>query len=394
MFQGFEITSEEEIEKLKHYCKNVFIDSKKSTCTLQRSHTPVNYGQQTSTKKVKVDFEQELNTANELYLSTKRALAELKENLLNEQPTSLAALQNEIQDCIKSIHRNPSALMWLSQIKNKLDYSTEHALRVSILSITFAKQLKLSDEDIEELAISALLYDIGNIYIPKELLDKMGRLTFKEKLEVRQHALKGKDTLETIPDIPPSAIEAAYYHHERIDGKGYPQGLTGDKIPYLTKIISIIDCYDALTSDRSFKISRSPDKALQIIYNSRGQHFDRELCEEFVKFIGVYPPGHIAELNTGHVGIIIASDKQRKLKPIIMLVMDAKKQACQPRIIDLSTSDTLSNGTTLQIRQVHHNGTFCIELKDYKEIGLQLWKSMLESSPRTQPLAPKKRYNH
>ena len=383
IFQGFQISDEDTLAELKQLCKQVVIDVQKSS-VLTKHASYLASPEHTSIKEKAltnpVCFERELNTAEKIFHNSKQSLQSVHQHIQSTSKLEFKVIQDLVQDCIKSINRNESALTWLSQIKSTQNYLTEHALRVLVIAIKFGKALELDEQKLNYLGLSSLLYDIGNLQIPNELLTKAGRLNVEERKIVRQHTVKGYEFLQGHEDVHEEVRLVALQHHERIDGKGYPQGLTSDKISDLSKIIAIVDSYDALTSDRSYKTATSPMNALKRIYETRGLQFDRLLVEQFINHIGIYPPGYIAELNSGHVGIILSNEDNHKLRPKILIVRTPDKKACVERVLDLSSPKKLKNGQVLKIKNVLNNGAFGIDLKFYQEKLLRLWRQSLKES--------------
>ena len=168
------------------------------------------------------------------------------------------------------------------------------------------------------------------------------------------------------------AVDVAHSHHERMDGTGYPRGLPKENISRLARIVAITDAYDAITSTRCYRTSRSPFEALTIIFDQAGRQFDKKLAEQFVACIGVYPPGSIVEMTNGEAGIVLSVHPDYKLKPRIMLVRDADKSPRRERIIYLRYREEDAGGDQYRIRCTHPNGSFGINLQEYLERGLQI----------------------
>ena len=161
---------------------------------------------------------------------------------------------------------------------------------------------------------------------------------------MQQHAEQGFHLLGSEHELETEIRTAALSHHERLDGSGYPQGLSAPSISRTTRIITIVDAYDAMTSDRAYRQGIPTSEALRVLYNCRGRQFDEELVEEFIRMIGIYPPGSLVELNTGAVALVMASSPLHKLHPSVEIVLDPDHQPCQPRVLDLSQEPLASNG--------------------------------------------------
>ncbi|GAA3913326.1 HD-GYP domain-containing protein [Litoribacillus peritrichatus] len=381
IFQGFLISNKDEIYQLQEHCQEVYVDIKQTLLTQKESLKEKVKKTEQKKKPNKprytdlVTFEKELSFAYDTYLFMNNRYKELLIEASSGKGLNSGDLFDLIRKCVKSLLRNTGALTWLTQIRNKDAYHFEHAIRVAITAIAFGKELELPVRDLEILGICGLLHDIGKATIPVDIVNKEGRLNAEEFKRMRTHPEEGKRLLEMLNVPIQEAIDVAYSHHERIDGKGYPLGITGEKIPYFAKIIAITDSFDAITSHRNYRKGISSPEALSVIYDERGLHYDRELAERFVKFIGIYPLGHIAELNTGHLAIILSNTQQNKLKPKLLLITSPNKEPIPERIINLSKTDTLKNGIQLRIKDIHNDGAFGIKLQFYLEKALALWSS-------------------
>lgn len=175
----------------------------------------------------------------------------------------------------------------------KSAWTAGHSERVTELALTLGRELRLSEYDLQRLNRGALLHDIGKIGVPGSVLDKRGRLTEEEFAQMRSHAEIGARILEPIEAFAPS-LGIVLHHHERWDGGGYPHGLCGEEIPYLARVLSVADVYDALTSDRPYRKGFSPAKTLGVIRSDSATHFDPDLVRVFLEVMnsrGLRPEG-------------------------------------------------------------------------------------------------------
>ena len=170
---------------------------------------------------------------------------------------------------------------------------------------------------------------------------------------MQSHAAEGRKLLMSNQQITPATVDVAYSHHERVDGKGYPRGLDAARIPYFAKIVAVADSYDAINSDRVYSKGKSSLESLRILLEAVNSHFDEAIVGCFIRMIGIYPPGEIAELSTGEVGIIIGCPAGNKLKPKILIVRDAEKKPCKERVVDLADAAVCR---TCRVREVHGSG--------------------------------------
>jgi putative nucleotidyltransferase with HDIG domain len=163
-------------------------------------------------------------------------------------------------------------------------YTHGHSLRVAEYSLLIAEELGFSDLDLEMLRHGAALHDIGKIAVRQEVLHKPGRLTEDEFEHIKIHPVVGREILEPIEDFKPM-LEMVYHHHERIDGRGYPEGLAGDKIPVMAQIVAVADTYDAMTSDRPYRKGMHREKALAIMAEVAGTQLNSEFVAIFARRI-------------------------------------------------------------------------------------------------------------
>ena len=161
-------------------------------------------------------------------------------------------------------------------------YTRGHVERVSSYSVMIAREMGMDDDEVDAVELGAILHDIGKIAIHESILTKPGELTPEEMSEMRKHPEIGAFMIKDIPYLVP-ATPIIKYHHERYDGKGYPEGLAGENIPLYARIMAIADLFDALTTDRPYHEALSPQEAIAYIQNETGKHFDPRIVEVFVR---------------------------------------------------------------------------------------------------------------
>ncbi|MBI4631366.1 MAG: response regulator [Chloroflexi bacterium] len=161
-------------------------------------------------------------------------------------------------------------------------YTRGHVERVSSYSVMIAREMEMDDDEVDEIELGAILHDIGKIHVHESILSKPGDLTPEEISEMRKHTEIGAFMVKDIPYLVP-ATPIIKYHHERYDGMGYPEGLSGEDIPLHARIMAIADLFDALTTLRSYHEALSPEEAVAYIQNEAGKHFDPKIVEVFVR---------------------------------------------------------------------------------------------------------------
>lgn len=207
---------------------------------------------------------------------------------------SSGSIQNAIQECFRTLrnkrmldtvsNRN-SSISSLIRALHECDSDTEsHVQRTRKTGIALAERLKLSDADKSNLNLLCLLHDIGKIGIPLDILNKPGKLTDAEWSMIRSHSEKGYQIAASSREID-SIADLILHHHERWDGNGYPEGLSGESIPLLSRIISVVDAYDAMVHDRSYRTAMSPEAAQEELRRCAGSQFDPSVVSAFLQML-------------------------------------------------------------------------------------------------------------
>jgi len=221
----------------------------------------------------------------------------------------------------------------------------------------FGRFLQLEQGQIELLGYLGLLQDIGKVRLPKELLEKRGRLTAGEFARAKLHVNYSAEILRTTPGLPPELPRLAMRHHERYDGSGYPNRLRGSEIGMISSIAAIVDTFDAMTVRRPYADPVPPSTAISSLYKWRDVLFDAGLVEQFIRFIGIFPVGSLVELNSGEIGVVISQNAEERLKPRVMVIRDAKGIELRPqKLLDLSRSPKASADEPYRILRTLEQG--------------------------------------
>lgn len=340
-FQGFEIKSDEDIELLSAYCTSVFIDVQKSLInarpSLRVSSAPRNvFPPRGPEYHNTVELKDEIPRAREIH-SNLRALAErIADDVRSGRRLEPGVVKEAVEPMVESLLRNSDALFWLMALMKRDDYAYSHAVNCSALAAAFGRHLALPREVLVELATGGFLLDAGMVTLPTEVVHHDGKLDPEAMALMRGHVRRSMELLDQAGVTGKWARELVAGHHERHDGSGYPEGLAGDRIPLAGRMGGVVDTYDALRSDRPHRNGESRHGALQTLYRARDRMFQAEVVEQFLQCLGVYPTGSLVELNTGEVGVVMAQNQVRRLRPRLMLLLDAEKNAYDPyRDVDL-----------------------------------------------------------
>ena len=340
-FQGFEITSDEDIELLSAYCTSVFIDVQKSLInarpSLRVSSAPRNvFPPRGPEYHNTVDIKEEIPRAREVHANL-RALAErIADDVRSGRRLEPGVVREAIEPMVESLLRNSDALFWLMALMKRDDYMYSHAVNCSALAAAFGRHLALPREVLVELATGGFLLDAGMASLPSDVVQHGGKLDPEAMKLMRGHVQRSMEVLDQAGVTGKWARELVAAHHERHDGSGYPDGLAGDRVPLAGRMGGIVDTYDALRSDRPHRNGESRHGALQALYRARDRMFQAEVVEQFLQCLGVYPTGSLVELNTGEVGVVMAQNQVRRLRPRLMLLLDTEKKPYEPyRDVDL-----------------------------------------------------------
>ncbi len=195
-----------------------------------------------------------------------------------------------------------------------------HSVNVALFALGVGLGLKLSEEQLLDLGIGALLHDVGKLRIPEKVLKKPGRLTDAEYAEMKLHTQFGYELLLNDHELHGPARLISYEHHERLDGTGYPRGLAGSDIHLFGRITSVVDVYEALTANRVYRPAYLPHEALELILGGGGTQFDPVVVEGFVDTISIYPVGMTVELSSGYRGVVIHSPRRQTQRPVVRVI--------------------------------------------------------------------------
>ncbi|HIJ60534.1 MAG TPA: HD domain-containing protein [Nitrospirae bacterium] len=224
---------------------------------------------------------------NMKFIIQKEQVKTIMKNLLDnpKQGEKIEEIKDAINNIIESIIEDNNRIYDNFTQKNLDSYTYNHCLNVAILSIRMAIELNLNKSDIENLALGALLHDIGKSVISPEIINKQGKLTSNEYKLIRMHVLEGEKILREYKNIHEDTFIPVLQHHEKLTGNGYPLKLKGKEIKLFGRICAIADCYDSLTSNRPFRVANTPFYALTLISREKGD-FDPNLLKLFIKMLG------------------------------------------------------------------------------------------------------------
>jgi putative nucleotidyltransferase with HDIG domain len=365
LLQGVLIESREDIAEIQRLCDYVYIDVERSREVIapklrtlavkppiEKKPKPNEISLQ-AVEREQEDFRKELKVARKVHQRTRVYIDKLLDDVRFGNSLDTDTARELVAEMADSISRSPNAMLWLTHMKKRDEYTSIHCMNVCILALTFGRSMGLARKHLDMLGLGALLHDIGKMHVPLEILNKPGRLTDEEFEIVKTHSMSGYNLLRQKKDMPGEVLDIVRSHHERINGRGYPEGLSGDFIGKLVQITSIVDVYDAITSDRCYHDGIAPHDALKNMFDWAGDNFDADLVERFIKCLGIYPIGSMVELNTGHIGIVVSASEKARLRPIILVVINKnRKRYDVPRLINMAHPQWSKEENLLEVKRI------------------------------------------
>ena len=373
LYQGFELKNQADINAVSQQCKFVYINiakqGKSETFQLQPlSDTKVNLNSPCLYKKTS-SFTKEINHAGYVYKEASDLIKNFMEDMYLDRTFSVKMAKKAVANCVNSVLNAPDALLWMTQLKNRDLYTSQHSMNVCILAITLGRQINLTTDQLNIVGLCGMMHDMGKMRVPLDILNKPGKLEDGELKIMQSHAEIGWQLLSESSEMSREAIDVAHSHHEHVDGTGYPRGLSGEKISLYTRIVAIVDMYDAITSDRVYQKGRTHIDAISIMTKLCDTHLDADLTYKFIECLGIYPPGSLVEMTNGEIAIIVEANPTR-LKPKVLLLLNEHKQPQEERMVDLSKVNADNTGQPYKILKTIRSDEVGIDLNVYYHNGV------------------------
>ncbi len=242
------------------------------------------------------------------------------EGLMCVRESNIDKCQKIASKIVEEILTRGKLTLDLTDLRSFDDYTYAHSVNVAVISCVIGFGLKLNEENLQDLVTAALLHDLGKLSIPQEILNKPGRLTQEEYQIMKSHPLLSYEMIKERWDLSAQIKIAVLYHHENVDGSGYPEGLEGIEQTLFTRILHVADVYDALVSRRPYKEPYSPYEASEYLMGGSGIMFDRHVVATLLKYVPLYPKGKQISLSDGRIGIIMDNSDYHNLRPVVKLM--------------------------------------------------------------------------
>jgi putative nucleotidyltransferase with HDIG domain len=364
LFQGFYVRNDEEIAAVRSHCRSIVIDTRvedeaRPDAPPPKPARPAGEAM----RELKDEIKQATGIQRDVYASVEDVMGELK----SSGKLDVAKLDAAVLPMVDSVLRNPAAMSCLMRLRRKGGYLYSHSLASSVWATALGREIGLERDALRFVALGAMLLDVGKTRIPEEILNKPGKLDAKELAIMRRHVEYGLDLVKESGDIDSRVIDMIAHHHERFNGTGYPQGLKGSEIPVYGRIAGVVDTYDAMITSRPYASTQSSYGALRQLRALAGVEFQSEVVDQFTQAIGMFPTGTLVLLNTGQVAVVTAQSRIRRLRPEVMIILDAqKKPLADYRVVDLNqVSATADDQTSLWIESGLEPGAYGVDPSEY-----------------------------
>jgi len=248
---------------------------------------------------------------------------------------------NTVSKIVEELLENKDLLIQLVDIRTKDDYLFAHSVNCAVLATIVAAKMNYDYKQLKLLALGTLMHDIGMVTVPELVLKKPGDLTEEEFETVKKHPEYGYEIFKKTNLFDARAGAVILQHHERHHGQGYPRGLSGDKINHFAKIVSVVDVYDALTSEKFHREAYYPHQAVEMLIARGGECFNMHILNQFLSVIAAYPVGFHVFLSNGESGLVVANNPGFTLRPVVRVLYTGKDLAPHPSPYEIDLSRAL-----------------------------------------------------
>jgi len=259
---------------------------------------------------------------SDLKAMTMRNMSKIMKNVTGGDTKATKDSLSVVEDLVNHIITMGDVNKSLYDIQTLDNYTYLHSIDTGIMAIFLGMSMNLNESELKELSIGAILHDIGKTKIHKDIITKPGKLTEEEFIEIKQHPIYGRKILEKNFSMSSKVLKAVEHHHERVDGNGYPYGLSKNQISKYAKIIGVCDVYDSVSNDRCYRDKFNPSDAYELILAGCGNAFDEEVVMCFKKTFSVFPLGVCLKLSNGVEGYVIKQNKDFPDRPIIRVLYE------------------------------------------------------------------------
>ena len=282
-------------------------------------------------------LDEEVKRAAALCSASREAVASLHNEARMGRALDAEKCRPLVDEIASSVSRNAGALTSLARLKTHDDYTYMHSVAVCALMISLARQLGLEEAEVREAGMAGLVHDMGKAMMPLAVLNKPGKLTAEEFAVMRTHPALGHQLLAEGGAFGAGVLDVCLHHHERLDGKGYPEKLSGDAISRMARMGAVCDVYDAITSNRPYKAGWDPAESIAQMASWQKGQFDTAIFQAFVKSLGIYPNGSLVRMQSGRLAVVMEQNPKSLVAPRVKVFFSTQTEmAITPELIDLA----------------------------------------------------------
>ncbi len=294
----------------------------KNTSQCQKVHALLNFPNQYVDYQNTLTIEDEIEDAKKIHQELQDSISWSLDNFKNSQHLKLGLIRESTRKLVECILRNSDALFLLSRLRDSSSHASTDCIDAAILAALFGRHMGLTKQELNTLALGVLLRDIGKSKVPSAVIKKQSTLAPAEIKLIQKHVQFSLNILSTADGVDTEILAIIESHHERFDGKGYPQNRPEAEVSVFAKMASIVDAYDAMTHNRPYRKALPVRKAMNVLHQQRGRRYQPELVDEFAYCLGDYPTGSMVVLNTGQAGIVISQNEISRLQPKVLIFRD------------------------------------------------------------------------
>ncbi|MEW5982392.1 MAG: HD domain-containing phosphohydrolase [Acidobacteriota bacterium] len=289
---------------------------------------PINTGPHTRVgrlqlqRRVQSEVGSNVHEARQLYDNAVGQAEQLWYQSAAEGSVDPALAKTVVEGLAQAVGQNRRAMVALTALCRYDNYTFTHMVNVSVLTIAQAQSLGIEGAALRQFGLAGLMHDIGKIKTPAEVLKKTSKLTDDEFTIMKRHPVDGAEILRRQLEMPPLAAVVAFEHHLRVDGTGYPTGVSRTALNVATQLCSIADVYDAMRSQRAYQEAFPTDRILTVLQQADNQRFDQRLVRRFAQLMGIYPPGSLVRLDTGSIAVVVRTHAPDPARPAVRVLTE------------------------------------------------------------------------
>ncbi len=367
--EGFFIRERDDILALRLHCDFVYTDPKRSRLKLDVGIAPPKNVQLKIEHGVYdagiVPFKKEVDTAARLYPAISSAMVDAMEQLIADGEFAYLAMYRIAAGIIDGICRNPDTYAWSARVYDHETYAWRQEVRAAIRAAILARHIGLDKGQMLMLFLGRLLAHLPEVLAGTSFGGNAGVSADEDRQRRKRQVQSAVEILRIVPGMDDEVLHIVQSHRERHDGSGYPDGLQQDRIPMLARLSGIADYYEMLTNPRANgEDAVASAEAASILNELRGTLFHGQIISEFIQAIGLYATGSLVRLTTGEIAVVMEQNRERRLKPTVMLLLKASMLPFRKRkIVDLYAEEEQSRGPAREIAKSLPHGMFGIDVR-------------------------------